>query len=319
MLCLVDIVMKLIRAFVFAACIAAGAVVFLLYNQASPSDTLVFTSYPKRVVHDKKMHDVYFAARDGKQLFYRFLPHGHAEQLIVLLHGSTYHGSYLTPLAEHLQLCGDICIPDLRGHGKSAPPAGTCSYIGQLEDDLADLIKHLQKDYKKIVLIGHSSGGGFAIRFASGKNKKLVQSLILLSPAIVTAPTMNTAGARSWAHPKMIKVGELLALNALGITRFNTTPVITFNKPPEYCDGTETLTYDYNLMVSLHPRIPYKKDLEAVASRSVVLVGEEDEINKPHAFELLFPKASVTRIPGCRHLDIVENKQVIEKIKKLLS
>lgn len=309
--------MKFTRALVVIVCIAATSL-FLYYNQDFTSDKPAFVHYPVRIDHGKNMREVYFPARDGKQLFYRFLAHPKPEQLVILLHGSSFHGSYLVPLAENLHACADVCIPDFRGHGKSSPPAGTCSYIGQLEDDLADLIKHLNKDYKKIVLIGHSSGGGFAIRFASGKYKKLAQSLILVSPAIVTAPTMNTAGARAWAHPKMIKVGELLALNAIGITRFNTTPVITFNKPQEYCDGTETLTYDYNLMVSLHPRVPYKKDLEAVVSRSVVLVGADDEINNPWAFESLFPKSTITIIPRCGHLDIVENKQAIEKIKNII-
>lgn len=105
-------------------------------------------------------------------------------------------------------------------------------------------------------------------------NKDIAQSLILLTPAIVTAPTMDTEGARAWAHPKMVKVGELLALNAIGITRFNTSPVLTFNKPTEYCDGTETLTYDWNLAVSMHPRVPYKKDLAAVDGKANYAVIE---------------------------------------------
>ena len=311
--------MKFTRIIIVIALITVvGFLVY--YNQDSQPTKHAFTSYPAHSKQDKRIHEVYFAARDGKQLFYRFLPNAHTDNLIVLLHGSSYHGAYLTTLAEKLHLHADVCIPDFRGHGKSSPPAGTCSYIGQLEDDLADLVQHLRKtkEYKKVTLIGHSSGGGFAIRFAAGKHKDIAQSLILLSPAIVTAPTMNTPGARAWAHPKMVKIGELLALNAIGITRFNTAPVLTFNKPEEYCDGTETLTYDYNLAVSMHPRVPYKKDLAAAAKKAVVLVGENDEINNPYALEDLFPHDRVIILKNVRHLDIVDHPDAIKEIVKNL-
>lgn len=304
-----------------SALLLIGAAGFFMYNSqnqnTSPSP-LPFEIKEQSSKPDKNIHDTYFKARDGKDLFYRFLPHKNTEHLVVLLHGSSYHGAYLVPLAEKLHAHADVCIPDFRGHGKSSPPAGTCSYIGQLEDDLADLIKQQPKTYKKITLIGHSSGGGFAIRFASGKYKDIAHNLILLSPAIVTAPTMNTPGARAWAQPRMVKVGELVALNAIGITRFNTSTVLTFNKPPEHCDGTETLSYDWNLAVSMHPRVPYKKDLAAAAKKGIVLVGEDDEINNPYAFEQLFPVERVTIIKNVRHLDIVTHQDAVALILKHL-
>ena len=238
--------------------------------------------------------EVFFKARDGKDLFYRFVSHHQAGDLIILLHGSSYHGTYLLPLAEALAEHNDICIPDIRGHGKSSPPAGTCSYLGQLEDDLSDLINQLPKKYSHITLIGHSSGGGLAIRFAAGPHKNMVQQLILLTPAIVTAPTMNTPGAYAWAHVHKITLAELAALNALGITRFNTQPILTLNKPKELCDGSETLVYDYNLAVSLHPRIPYKKDCGIATPKIHILVGEFDEINNPQAFDKIFPPERIT-------------------------
>jgi len=306
---------------VIGALLLIGAVGFFVYatqNQNDDLSPLPFEIKEKLSKPDKNIQETYFKARDGKDLFYRFLAPKNTEHLVVLLHGSSYHGAYLTPLAEKLHAHADVCIPDFRGHGKSSPPAGTCSYIGQLEDDLADLIKQLPKTYTKITLIGHSSGGGFAIRFASSKYKDMAHNLILLSPAIVTAPTMNTPGARAWAHPKMVKVGELLALNAIGITRFNTTTVLTFNKPPEHCDGTETLAYDWNLAVSMHPRVPYKKDLAAASKKAMILVGEKDEINNPYAFEQLFPKDRIVILKNVRHLDIVTHQDAVTQILKYL-
>lgn len=282
-----------------------------------PACPLTF-EHPQKIKQIAHSTEAFFKARDGKELFYHYIPHRHTSNLVILLHGSSYHGTYLIPLAEQLAYHGDICIPDIRGHGKSSPPAGTCSYLGQLEDDVADLINHLPKTYSHITLVGHSSGGGLAIRFAAGPHKNLAQQFILLSPAIVTAPTMNTPGARSWAHIHKINLAELVALNALGITRFNTRPILTLNKPKELCDGTETLTYDYNLAVSLHPRLPYKKDCALASPKAHVLVGELDEINNPYAFDKIFPAERVTILKDVSHLDIVESPAAIKEIQKLL-
>ncbi|MBM3894643.1 alpha/beta fold hydrolase [Candidatus Dependentiae bacterium] len=284
---------------------------------AKEAVALDFLSFQK-IVHHHQLREKTFIARDKTALFYRFIPSNHpTETLIIFLHGSSYHGRYLVPLGLKLHEHAHICIPDIRGHGKSGPH-GTCSYIGQLEDDLADLITHISSThpYKKIILVGHSSGGGLAIRFTAGKHKNLAHSTILLTPAIITAPTMKTPGARAWAKVNKIKLLELVACNAMGITRFNKSVVVTFNKPKKQCDGTEVLAYDYNLASSMHPRIPYKKDLTQAANKCIIFVGKNDEINNPWAFKELFPQEKIQLLENTGHLDIINNMNVIEEIKK---
>ena len=295
-----------------------GFGIFLTYYQPTTNNPIAFNfALYQKPIKNNLVENCFFSARDKKELFYRLIKSPKKKQtLVIILHGSSYHGSYLVPLGLQLHENADICIPDIRGHGKSGQ-LGTCAYIGQLEDDLSDLIKKLssKSSYKKIVIVGHSSGGGLAIRFASGKYKDLAHQLILLSPAIITAPTMNTPGAKSWAQVNKIKLMELLALNAIGISRFNTTVVVRINKKQDQCDGSETMSYDYNLSVSMHPRIPYHKDLKTVAEKTTLLVGELDEINNPYAFENLFPKKTVKILPDTGHLDIVNNHNVITEIK----
>jgi proline iminopeptidase len=278
--------------------------------------SLDFLSYQK-ISHYQHLREKTLLARDKTPLFYRFIQGHQRDTLIVLLHGSSYHGAYLAPLGVKLHEFADICIPDIRGHGKSGK-LGTCSYIGQLEDDLFDLISHLKQhhSYKKVILVGHSSGGGLAIRFGAGKYNSMADSLILLTPAIITAPTMKTPGAKAWAKVDRIKIMELIALNTIGVTRFNTAQVVTINKPPDQCDGSEILSYDYNLAVSLHPRIPYHKDIKSTAHKTTLFVGNHDEINNPHAFNDIFPKEIVHQLETTGHLDIIKNHSVFEEIKK---
>ena len=69
---------------------------------------------------------------------------------------------------------------------------GHIDFIGQFEDDFADLIDHYARLGQKVVLAGYSSGGGLAIRFLAGKFRHKAHSSILLAPCIYhIAPTMR--------------------------------------------------------------------------------------------------------------------------------
>ena len=265
-----------------------------------------------------------FQARDGQTISYRAYESAKKNTAIVLLHGSSAHGEYLHPLAERLKSVGQVYVPNIRGHHGSGNVRGDCSYLGQLEDDFADLISHFSLRDKNIIVVGHSSGGGLAIRLAGGIYGQFINGFVLLSPAIPTAPTMREGTAGGWCKPSIWKIVLISLLNFFGIRGFNHANVIHFKRPPEQCDGTEILDYSFNLNTSMHPRLPYKKDIEALKGRSLVIIGAEDEANDPTQFpRVMQESASIQVIEGVKHLDIVQNDVVgdmiaawIEKISK---
>lgn len=265
-----------------------------------------------------------FHARDGAPLSYRFYESKNQENAIILIHGSGAHGEYLHPLAEYLagSELGQVYVPNLRGHYLSGNTRGDCAYIGQLEDDLCDYINHFNLQQKNIFLVGHSSGGGLAIRFANGHFSELIKGFILLSPAIPTAPTMRNGNAGGWANVSVFKIILLSFLNKMHIRNFNHLYVISFNKPQEYCDGKDTLAYSYNLNCSYHPRIPYEKDIAALKGRSLVIVGSDDEANDPSQYPKVMadPKSEFICITdGVGHLNIVCNRNVFSVIRNWIS
>jgi pimeloyl-ACP methyl ester carboxylesterase len=81
-----------------------------------------------------------FQARSGSTLFYRSYGEQSALDLI-LMHGSGADSAYLSSLATWISSSGiaRVWTPDVRGHGASPVRRGDIDYIGQLEDDLADL------------------------------------------------------------------------------------------------------------------------------------------------------------------------------------
>ncbi len=258
-----------------------------------------------------------FQARDGEKLSFRFYDSDEKEKVAILFHGSSAHGEYLHPLAERLRSAAQVFVPNLRGHYGSGSKRGDCNYIGQLEDDVADLIERHGLRGKKIYIVGHSSGGGLAIRLAGGLYGNWIQRFILLSPAIPTAPTMRQGTAGGWAKISLWKIICLSLLNSFKMRFLNHAKVISFNRPKETCDGTETLSYSFNLNLSYHPRLPYKTDIAALKNRSITIIGSDDEANDP----LQYPKVmddpeslSIRVIPSVKHLEIANHPAALETV-----
>ena len=263
-----------------------------------------------------------YPARDGEQLSFQFYD-STGEVILVFVHGSSYHGAGYHTLARELSDAGmaKVYLPNMRGHHLSGQRRGDVDYIGQLEDDLADLVAYIRGRGQRgsLVLGGHSSGGGLAIRVAGGKYGDMAAAYLLLSPVIPLAPTTRGGDAGGWAHLHRSRLFGLLMLNAVGITGLNGLPIIQFNKPEAFRDGTETLGYSYRLNVSFHPRYDYAADIKAVGDRFLLLVGDADQEIDPVAYEDIFPQTGaeprVIRLPGIDHLGIFSAPSTLSAVQ----
>jgi len=233
-----------------------------------------------------------YKARDGSLLHYRHYP-AKCQRIVVLMHGVSEDSKYLHYIAEYISSRGlaSVFVPDLRGYGTHPIRRGDINYIGQIEDDIADLLDWIKKESPgaNIILGGHSLGGGTAIRFAAGKYAGQVDAYLLLAPYIhPLAPT-----SRKNYSAKMIRMhwGRLLLLCTLrtfGIRRFEHWRVFSNNRHPELCHGTETLRLTYRMAVSRLPRLRFSLDLKKLVKPTLILVGSEDEFFYPGLYEYLF-------------------------------
>src|ERR1700677_4441435 len=90
-----------------------------------------------------------FQARAGTWLAARLYPArtGARDQIAILAHGSSASSIEMNAVAKALAEAGVIAVAlDIRGHGASGT-RGDIAYPGELDDDLADLIAELRKDY----------------------------------------------------------------------------------------------------------------------------------------------------------------------------
>ena len=260
-----------------------------------------------------------YPARDGERLAYRIYD-STSERILIFIHGSSYHGGGYHALAAALSLGGaaKVVLPNLRGHYMSGRRRGDVDYIGQYEDDLDDLIKFLRGEGLRgpITLGGHSSGGGLAIRFAGGAYAADVSSYLLMAPIIPRSPAVRSGDAGGWAVVHWKRLYGLLALNLVNIHGFNGLPIVAFNKPAKFWDGTETLSYSYRLNASYHPRSNYDTDIRALPKQTFVLVGADDQAVDSEALRALFsadaPYAKVTAMPGISHFGIFSDPAALD-------
>ncbi len=258
-----------------------------------------------------------YQARDKSMLDYRYYPSS-SKNLIIILHGSGYHSRYLYKLAQNLNGMAQIVTPDLRGHGANAKNRGDVDYIGQLDDDLDDLVEHCHKKYRpeKIYIAGHSSGGGLALRLMGNDQRPQAEGYILLAPYLAhDAPTTN-AGS-NWAKPKIMKIILANVLNGFGLSWLDHSFIIEFNLPKKYRDGSETLAYTHAFINSYAPK-DYQKDLLKTARKTLVLVGEDDEAMHAHEYKKLLPQMSLKILSKINHMGIVTNVETAHIIGRWL-
>lgn len=287
-------------------------------HRSKPDKTLNFDSLQEHTFTVAEGIETDFAARDGSSLFYREY-RGHDELILVLLHGSGSEGRYLREMASRLEADMGITVilPDLRGHGRSANDLpGDIQYLGQLEDDLYDLLSELRERNpgSLIVLGGHSSGGGLAVRFG-GSTRKQFDGYLLISPYLGHDSPVVRPSSGGWVQVSKRRYAGLAMLNSIGYTGLNHLPVLFFNRPESMSDELQVDSYSFRLNESISPR-DHATDLENISAPVLVLAGNDDEALYADRFEAVLAahldSAELAIVPGAGHLDIVENPQAIQ-------
>ena len=269
-----------------------------------------------------------FAARDGAELGFRRWEAGvQGVPLVVMVHGSGWHGGQFQGLGAALAAQGlaDVVAPDLRGHGPNPERRGDVDYIGQFEDDLADLIAAQARPGQPVVMLGHSSGGGLVVRFAGGEHGGLLAGAVLLAPFLQhDAPTArpNSGG---WAQVLLRRVIGLSILNAARITSLNHLTVIQFRFPDAVLNGpqghTATRAYSYRLNTGFAPRRNWQADVAALPP-FLLVAGRADEAFVADAYaptlSALTPRGTY-RLVESGHLGVVDAPETLAAVTGFLS
>ena len=216
-------------------------------------------------------------------------------------------------------------MPSRHSNGGSEPARrGDINYIGQLEDDMADFIDLARQSSgaAQVVLGGHSSGGGFVVRFAGGAYADKADGFVLMAPFLkYNAPTTrpNSGG---WAHPATGRIIGLSILNVFGVTAFNGLPVISFAMPEAVLNGpygkTVTTQYSYRMNTGFAPRADYQADLANISKPLLVMAGTADAAFIAEKYEAVISaetdKGTYAVFDGISHIGVVTEPGPIARL-----
>jgi alpha-beta hydrolase superfamily lysophospholipase len=294
----------------------AGA---LIFDAPKAPPTLASVSEPFHHVDFSNLPPLRrWTARDGADLAYR-LYQGDPKRVVVIVHGSSGNSASVHPLAHAFQDAGaTVYAIDLRGHGDSGPH-GDIAYNGQLDDDMADLLKMIRTDHPDaaVTLAGFSAGGGFTLRIAGGALGGGFDRYILISPFLkYDAPTMRT-NSGGWVDVAMPRIIALTTLDAIGVTAFDGLPILAFAIPPENAK-IQTATYSMRLERNLSPDRDYLGDLKRAPRPITLFVGGDDDEFYADRFAPLLkpvrPDLAVNVLPGFGHIDMVTARDAVRAI-----
>ncbi len=266
------------------------------------------------------------AMRDGWAMPVRLLAGPENAPLLILIHGSGWYGHQFARLGPVLAAGADVAIPDLRGHGTAPARRGDVDYVGQMEDDLADLITALRKPGQKVVLAGHSSGGGLVVRFAGGTHRAMMDGAVLLAPYLAYDAPVTRTQSGGWAHPLTRRIIGLSMLNGVGIRALDHLTAIQFAMPRAVLDGPlgqgATTAYSWRLNRGFAPRRDYTADVAALPP-FLLLAGTKDEAFVAEGYAPLMTgvtaKGRYVMVPDTDHLGLVDAPQTAAEIGAYLA
>lgn len=249
-------------------------------------------------------------ARDGARLNYRLYP-GQPDRAVVLVHGSTGSSMEMLQSARALQAAGaTVYAIALRGHGGSGTRNGDVSYLGQLDDDLADIVQALglAKPGVRRTLAGFSAGGGLVLRVAGGPQAALFDDYLAISPFIANDSPTNKPGSGGWADVAIPRIVGLSILHRFGLTAFEGLPVAHFATDAP-ADDRRTPVYSFRLLMSLQLGLDWRGVLARIDRPTRIVVGADDELFNADQFVPLMkqvnPRIAVTVVPGQGHLAMI--------------
>jgi alpha-beta hydrolase superfamily lysophospholipase len=273
------------------------------------------------IPHDGEPELSRFQARDGTWLAYRLYAavDGGRDHLAIVYHGSSASSDAMNAVARALAQAGFVAVAvDARGHGASGS-RGDIGYIGQLEDDLADLVTRLRADYAtaRLTLVGHSAGGGFVLRAAAAPVGASFDRFVLLAPYLgYRAPTTRPSeGTGLWAAPDIPRIIAMTILERLGIDWPQSLPVIAFANRPEAAMAT-TSRYSFRLLANYGPPPDWKGALQAAAGKIELIAGLDDELMDAPTYQSVVALLGVrvTLLPGVNHMGVVHQPAALAAI-----
>ncbi|HXC81171.1 MAG TPA: alpha/beta hydrolase [Trebonia sp.] len=204
---------------------------------------------------------------------------------VVLLHPGWGDSAIWLPVMERLPAHYRVIRYDVHGYGKSPAPAAPFTQLG----DLIGVLDHLAAD--RVLLVGHSGGGGTAIGLALADPAR-VSGLLLLAPGVPDYP---------WPpdDPYFLRFAEFYeADDRNGLTELGLRTWAPADPGPPARDQVRGAVDAFYAIAGFEQHDPPAwARLAEIDAPSVVVVGGLEYPMVVHCAEEV-----AARIPGCRRV-----------------
>ena len=210
---------------------------------------------------------------------------------LVLLHGGLSDSRDFTGNLDTLASRFRLLLPERRGHGHTADVAGPITLEVMAQDTIAFLDKVVGGPVR---LVGYSAGATVALRVAVGR-PDLVGRLVLISGAfhrdeMILRPTADAA-----PPPQLV--------------------VAYAEVSPDGAEHLSVVIAKIAQSVAEEPGLT-AADLGAIACRTLVMVGDDDNVTLEHTLALYrgLRNAQLAIVPAASHLLLLERPELCTRL-----
>ncbi len=232
---------------------------------------------------------------------------------IILLHGFPLDSRMWAAQIDALSADHRVIAPDLRGFGKSQPPAPFT--IESFADDVYSLGSEVLADKQRFVLAGLSMGGYIALAYALKYAPTLLGLILLDTKAEADTPEGREQRDKTIQLVREkgpVAVGDVMQPKLLAADSARSQPDLV-KRLRAMTDQQPAMTIEYAL-AAMKSRPDQSPHLTRIDAPTLVVVGEADAITPPAIAESMqrsIPDARLAVIRGAGHMSPMEQPEQV--------
>lgn len=254
------------------------------------------------------------ATVNGIEIHYREAGEGFP---VVLIHGYTGNSRNWALTVPALRVAGFRTVSmDLRGHGLSWKPERAQDYsLGVMADDVHGLLEHL--DVRDCYLVGHSMGGGVAMRLILA-HPGLFRTLVL-----VDTSASPQDPSRTEMREALVKIAREQGLEAAFEAQLRMDPAASeIRSNPEAIRVwreqfmmTSPEAY-IHCVAAMAERQSFLEELRGVAVPALIVCGERDEpfLEPSRLMHEAIAGSELVLVPGAGHSPQFETPEEFNRV-----
>ncbi|WP_420128049.1 alpha/beta fold hydrolase [Longimicrobium sp.] len=231
---------------------------------------------------------------DAGGLHVWYTERGQGPPLILLHGGLATGGMWSEPAVEDLARDYRVLLPDSRGHGRTANPAGTLAY-GQMADDVAALAAAL--GLERPLVLGYSDGAQIALELGlrhPGLARAMVIGGVVISPSEAYLRMVGELG-----FPQRGKADLDEVERAMGDWW------LTLRAAHHHAQGDDAFRAYLEAISELWYSVPDYTDaqLSSITEPALVIAGDRDDPSLDDSLRLyrLLPRGELAVVPKAGH------------------